>query len=127
MELSQPTDGHNKPKIDNVTGIILAGGVSKRLGYRDKALLELGGVSIIERVISALSRAVKDILLITNSPEKYAHLDLPMFGDIIPGAGSLGGIYTGIGRATEKNARSTTRRDCTGIGDTPGWESTTAK
>ena len=82
--------------MNEVTGIVLAGGVSRRLNYRDKALLKIGHVSVIEHVIEALSRATESVILITNSPDKFAHLDLPMFGDIIPRAGSLGGIYTGL-------------------------------
>ena len=82
--------------MSEVTGIILAGGVSKRLGYKNKALLKIGDQSIIERVIRALSKATERILLITNSPEELEHLRLPMFGDIFPGSGSLGGIYTGL-------------------------------
>lgn len=80
----------------DTTGIILAGGLSRRLDYKNKALLEIGGKSIIERIISALSEVTSDILLITNSPDGFKHLEIPMFGDIIPGSGSLGGIYTGL-------------------------------
>jgi molybdopterin-guanine dinucleotide biosynthesis protein A len=79
-----------------ITGMILAGGVSKRLGYRNKALLKIGDRSIIERVMDALSKVTESILLITNSPEEFRHLGLPIFEDILPGSGSLGGIYTGL-------------------------------
>ncbi|MFC1716243.1 molybdenum cofactor guanylyltransferase [Candidatus Poribacteria bacterium] len=82
--------------MSDFAGVILAGGVSRRLGYRNKALLKIGNKSVIEYVIEALSRATGNISLITNSPGEFAHLDLPMFGDILPGSGSLGGIYTGL-------------------------------
>jgi molybdopterin-guanine dinucleotide biosynthesis protein A len=82
--------------MSEVTGIILAGGVSKRLDYRNKALLKIGDESIIERVIGSLSAVTESILLITNSPEEFEHLGLPMFRDILPGSGSLGGIHTGL-------------------------------
>lgn len=82
--------------MSEVTGVILAGGASRRLGYRNKALLEIGGKSVIEHVIEVLSRVTGNISLVTNSPEEFAHLDLPMFRDILPGSGSLGGIYTGL-------------------------------
>lgn len=82
--------------MTEVTGIILAGGVSKRLDYRNKALLKIGNESIIARIIDALSKVAGDILLITNSPDDFRHLELPMFEDIIPESGSLGGIYTGL-------------------------------
>jgi len=82
--------------MSEVTGIILAGGVSKRLDYENKALLKIGDKSIIERVVDALFKVTERILLITNSPEELGHTGLPMFGDILPGSGSLGGIYTGL-------------------------------
>jgi molybdopterin-guanine dinucleotide biosynthesis protein A len=37
-----------------------------------------------------------DVILITNTPEQYQRFGLPMFADVIPEAGSLGGIYTGL-------------------------------
>lgn len=82
--------------MNEVTGVILAGGVSRRLGYRNKAQLELLGKSVIEYVVEALSKVTENICLITNSQEEYATLGLPMFGDILPGSGSVGGIYTGL-------------------------------
>jgi len=82
--------------MDRVTGIILAGGVSRRLNYRNKALLKIGRKSVIQHIIGALSEVTEDILLITNSPDDFEHLNLPMFADILPGSGSLGGIYTGL-------------------------------
>ena len=82
--------------MDRVTGIILAGGVSRRLNYRNKALLKIGRKSVIQHIIAALSEVTDDILLVTNSPDDFEHLGLPMFADILPGSGSLGGIYTGL-------------------------------
>ena len=82
--------------MKDTTGVILAGGLSRRLDYKNKALLRIGGKSIIERIISALSEVTANIFLITNSSDEFKHLEIPMFGDIIPGSGSLGGIYTGL-------------------------------
>ncbi len=78
--------------MNEITGMILAGGVSRRLGYRNKAHLDILGKSVMEYVVEALSRVTENICLITNSPEEYASLGLPMFGDILPGSGSVGGI-----------------------------------
>ena len=82
--------------MDKITGMILAGGVSRRLNYKNKALLKIGNASIIEHIIGALSKVTESIVLITNSSEEFAHLGLPTFSDIIPESGSLGGIYTGL-------------------------------
>jgi molybdopterin-guanine dinucleotide biosynthesis protein A len=86
----------SEDSMSEITGIILAGGASRRLNYRNKALLKIGDRSVIERVIDTLSEVTESILLITNSPGELGHLELPMFGDVLPGSGSLGGIYTGL-------------------------------
>ncbi len=83
-----------------LTGVIQAGGKSTRMGGEPKALLELGGERIIERVRGALDAITDDILIVTNTPELYAFLGLPMVPDAFPDCGSLGGIYTGIKAAT---------------------------
>jgi molybdenum cofactor guanylyltransferase len=78
-----------------VTGVILAGGKSRRMG-RDKAFLPFGTGMLIERVIEVLRQVTEDVILITNTPELYQRFGLPLFSDVIPEAGSLGGIYTGL-------------------------------
>jgi molybdopterin-guanine dinucleotide biosynthesis protein A len=83
-----------------VTGVIQAGGQGTRMGGVPKGLLALGGRTIIERVLAALAPAVDEVLVVTNSPELYAFLGVPMVGDVLPGRGSLGGIYSGL-RAAE--------------------------
>ena len=79
-----------------VTGVIQAGGRSVRMGGRPKALIDLSGRPIIERVVAALSPAVDDMLIVTNTPELYAFLGLAMVEDVYPDHGSLGGIYSGL-------------------------------
>ena len=78
-----------------VTGVILAGGKSRRMG-ENKALMRLGDNLLIGHVIRCLHDVTDELLLVTNSPTEYAHLDVPMHGDILPDAGALGGIYTGL-------------------------------
>lgn len=79
-----------------VTGVIQAGGRSTRMGGEPKALMELGGRRIIERVVAALAGVVDDLLVVTNTPGLYAFLGLPMVPDVFPDHGSLGGIYSGL-------------------------------
>ncbi len=62
----------------------------------NKALLNVGSEPIVERVRDVLAQVLPRIILITNTPDDYAFLGLPMFPDIIPNAGSLGGLYTGL-------------------------------
>jgi molybdenum cofactor guanylyltransferase len=87
-----------------VSGVIQAGGRSVRMGGRPKALIEVGGRSIIERVLAALAPAVDEVLVVTNTPELYAFLGLPMVGDVYPDHGSLGGIYSGLKAAAGQAA-----------------------
>jgi molybdopterin-guanine dinucleotide biosynthesis protein A len=82
-----------------VTGVIQAGGRSTRMGGQPKALLELAGRRIIERVLDAVVPVVDDVLIVTNTPELYAFLDLAMVADVYPDHGSLGGIFSGLAAA----------------------------
>ena len=78
---------------------LLAGGKSSRMG-RDKAFIPLAGKPIIERILERTADLGQaETILITNRPKAYAHLGLPMFQDILPEKGALGGIYTAIARS----------------------------
>jgi molybdopterin-guanine dinucleotide biosynthesis protein A len=81
-----------------VTGVILAGGKSSRMG-QNKALMSLGGMRLIERVVGVLRQVFPDLLLVTNTAGSYADLGLPMVADVFPDKGSLGGIYSAISAA----------------------------
>ena len=84
-----------KSDSTSITGVILAGGRSRRMG-QNKALMRLGNSTIIEHVIEQMRVVTPDLLLITNTPEFYAHLGLPMHADLVQGMGALGGVYTGL-------------------------------
>ena len=80
-----------------VSAIILAGGKSQRLD-QDKALVTIGGKTLIERVIERL-RPLTSQLLIVTSPEQTGRLaadEAEVLVDLYPGKGSLVGIYTGL-------------------------------
>ncbi len=81
--------------MPKVSVAILAGGQSSRMG-QDKAFLMLGGRSVIERVLECVQPLSDEVTLITNTPERFRHLGYRMVGDVYPGKGSLGGIYTAI-------------------------------
>lgn len=78
-----------------ITGVILAGGKSRRMG-ENKALMQLGEDSLIGHVIRRMRMVTDELLLITNNPTAYTHLNLPMHEDIVPNTGALGGVYTGL-------------------------------
>jgi molybdopterin-guanine dinucleotide biosynthesis protein A len=74
---------------------ILAGGQSRRMG-QDKAFLEVGRQTVIERVIECVLPLSDDVFISTNSPGKYAQFGLRMEPDAIPKKATLGGIYSAI-------------------------------
>jgi molybdopterin-guanine dinucleotide biosynthesis protein A len=88
----------------SVTGVILAGGKSRRMGGRPKALLPFGGKLIIERVVETLTAVFPENLIVTDTPDLYAFLGLPMLPDLFPDHGSLGGIYSGLRAASGEAA-----------------------
>lgn len=79
--------------------VIQAGGKSTRMGGEPKALMEVGGRRIIERVVDALTPVLGRPVVVTNTPERYAFLGLTMVPDVYAEAGSLGGIYSGLAAA----------------------------
>jgi len=82
--------------------IILAGGKSSRMG-QNKALLPIGGKSIIKRLAETFKPISDEIIIISNEPEKYNGLDFSIYSDVkeFRGDGPLAGIYTGMNAANE--------------------------
>jgi molybdopterin-guanine dinucleotide biosynthesis protein A len=85
---------HNK-LYDHITGVILAGGSSKRYG-QNKAFLKIGSVRLIDSILQEMKTIFKRVILITNEKKKYEYLEVPMVEDLVKGLGPLGGIYTGL-------------------------------
>jgi molybdopterin-guanine dinucleotide biosynthesis protein A len=81
--------------MHSVSGVILAGGSSSRLG-RNKAFIEIAGQLLIERVVEQVRAVVGEVRLVTNSPKQFAFLRLPMVRDIYQGIGTLGGLHAGL-------------------------------
>ena len=82
-----------------ITGVILAGGKSSRMG-QNKALMSLGGKRLVDRVVEVMRSVFDDLLMVTNTPDVYADLSVPMVRDVWPEKGSLGGVYSAIYHAT---------------------------
>lgn len=74
------------------TGIILAGGRSRRMGI-EKGLVQFGGQPLIQWAISVLKESCSEILISANS-SSYNHLGLKVIPDLIPDSGPMGGIYS---------------------------------
>lgn len=82
-----------------LTVAIQAGGRSSRMG-QDKGLKPFLGRPLIQRVVERLTPIADEIIITTNHPHDYAFLDLPLFADLIPDRGALGGLYTALVSAT---------------------------
>ena len=77
-------------------GIILSGGLNSRMGGRDKARLELGGRSFIDRILTAIDRCFKELLLVTREPDLYRNLPVTIVEDIFNIRTPLTGIHAGL-------------------------------
>lgn len=82
-------------KIDGVTGVILAGGTSTRMGT-NKALLKVDGVCLIEGIYRKLKILFKEVLIVTNTPGIYDFLPCKKVPDLYPGIGSIAGLHSGL-------------------------------
>jgi molybdopterin-guanine dinucleotide biosynthesis protein A len=78
-----------------VTGIILSGGKSTRMG-KNKALIEIEGIPIIERIHAIFKKLFQEVLIITDHEELFAGLGAKIHNDLVPDLGALGGLYTGV-------------------------------
>lgn len=78
-----------------MTGIILAGGKSSRMGF-NKAFIDIDGKPIIYKTVNLFKELFDEIIVVTNDPCGYEELNCLTVTDIFKGAGSLGGIYTGL-------------------------------
>lgn len=84
-----------------VSGFVLAGGKSTRMG-QDKATLELNGSTLLEHALAALRTVCRDVAILGRY-ELYGEL-APVYEDIFPGCGPLGGIHTALSNSqTEYN------------------------
>ena len=85
-------------------GVILAGGLSRRMEGPEKSLLTLAGKPLIAHVLERLKPQVSRVVLNANDdPERFAELGLPVQPDTVPGnAGPLAGVLAGM-RWTQEN------------------------
>ena len=79
-------------------GLVLAGGLARRMGGGDKALIRIGGVAILDRVLARMRPACTGIILNANGDAaRFAPYGLPVIPDSVPDfAGPLAGILAGL-------------------------------
>jgi molybdopterin-guanine dinucleotide biosynthesis protein A len=82
----------------DVAGVLLAGGLSRRMGGGDKCLRDLGGRPILVRIIERAAPQVGALVLNANGdPARFAAFGLPVAADVVEGyAGPLAGVLTGL-------------------------------
>jgi molybdopterin-guanine dinucleotide biosynthesis protein A len=84
--------------IEPTHGLVLAGGLARRMGGGDKALIRIGSETILARALSRLAPQVAGIVLNANgAPARFASFGLPVVADSVPDfAGPLAGILAGL-------------------------------
>jgi len=88
---------------NKVAGVLLAGGLSRRMGGGDKCLRDLGGQPILAHIIARAAPQVGALVLNANGdPSRFADFDLPVAADVVEGyAGPLAGVLTGLDWAAD--------------------------
>jgi len=84
--------------LQHIGGVILAGGLSRRMGGGDKCLKLLGGETLLSRIIGRVSPQISKLILNVNgNPQRFLDYNLPIVKDVIGDfAGPLAGILTGM-------------------------------
>ena len=86
-----------------LSGIVLSGGQSKRMG-QNKALMPLAGSTLISQVLDKLSRLCDELIVSANDVEPYADLRVRVVQDTIAGMGALSGIHAGLAAIRNEKA-----------------------
>lgn len=81
------------------TVAVLAGGASRRMGA-NKSFVELAGKPLVQHTLERVYPLNAPVILVTNTPDLYRRFNVPMVSDVIPGKGSLGGIYSALLNST---------------------------
>ncbi|MDQ7817500.1 MAG: molybdenum cofactor guanylyltransferase [Melioribacteraceae bacterium] len=80
---------------NNVTGVILSGGKSSRMGL-NKSLLIIDEIPMIQKIYDTMKSVFEEIIISTNEPELYDFIDTEKVEDIYKGFGPLGGIHAAL-------------------------------
>ena len=81
--------------FNNVTGIILTGGESRRMGF-DKGSIELAGSHLLEKTVELFKRLFPDVIVVSKEVGRFGDLGCREVKDILPAMGAMVGIVTGL-------------------------------
>ncbi|MFC1770307.1 molybdenum cofactor guanylyltransferase [Candidatus Margulisiibacteriota bacterium] len=89
--------------MNNITGIILSGGKGTRLGGVEKAFIKIGHQTLLQIKISSLKKYIKELMVVTNSPELYKEsTEFQVVRDSIKEKGPLMGLLSGLKHSNTK-------------------------
>ena len=90
-------------EVPPTLGLVLAGGQARRMGGGDKALIEIAGAAILDRVLARMAPQCTGMILNANGdPQRFARFKLPVVADSVPDfAGPLAGILAGLDWAAQ--------------------------
>lgn len=106
-------------KPEQLVGVILAGGLARRMGGGDKSMLKLGGRRILDYIIESAQSQLHTVIINANgNPQRFAEFNLPVQADIVPDfAGPLAGVVSAM--AWVKQNKPTATYIITMAADTP--------
>src|SRR3974390_3069658 len=86
------------PPIPPTLGLVLAGGLARRMGGGDKARIEINGITILDRVLATLSAQCPRMIINANGdPKRFADTGLPVISDNVSGhPGPLAGVRAAL-------------------------------
>ena len=87
----------------DISGVILAGGSNKRFGGKTKALAEVGGKTILARILGVIAPVFGELMIVTNTPEEFdEYRKIKFVRDHYFNAGPLAGIHAALEATTNK-------------------------
>ncbi len=81
---------------DNISGVILAGGLNSRFSGKNKSMVEVHGRRILDRIYEIFGQLFTEIVIVTNEPVRYLEWNALIITDIFPIRSSLTGIHAGL-------------------------------
>ncbi len=82
-------------KTKGLSVAIQAGGMSKRMG-QDKASMIFDGKPLLQKIVERANTFADETIIIANHPERLSFINQPIYPDVLPGKGPLGGLYTAL-------------------------------
>ncbi|MFH1317730.1 MAG: molybdenum cofactor guanylyltransferase, partial [Candidatus Omnitrophota bacterium] len=95
---------YKQPATDSISCAILAGGKNRRMG-KNKAFIEVDGISLLKKNIVLLQQIFTEITIVTNSPKEYISFknDASIITDKIKDIGPLGGIFSALSTTSKES------------------------